>query len=38
VELHFRIQQLEGITKTRKFDMVASKVFKWDEEVYNALY
>jgi hypothetical protein len=38
VELHFRIQQLEGITKSRKFDVVASKVFKWDEEVYNALY
>lgn len=37
-ELHFRIQQLEGITKSRRFDDVASKVFKWDGEVYSALY
>lgn len=37
-ELHFRIQQLEGIIKTRKFDDVADKVFEWDGEVYNTLY
>jgi hypothetical protein len=37
-ELHFRIQEIEGITRSRQFDDVACKVMKWNKEVYDALY
>ena len=36
--IHYAVQKVAGKRATQKFDRLARKVLKWDEEIYKVLY